>query len=107
LVPRKAPPKMKNLCMILLGAAIAFGNVPSRQFFLMTLNYLVYIVCGMSLYALHYLAGFFENKQLYEDVTTIFTMMPTSIVWHFISYPEAYCFCGVILILLGMTAMRT
>ena len=96
---------MKNLSMIVLGAAVLFGNVPSRQFFLMTLNYLVYIVCTISLYMLNFTASFFEN-QLYNDTVEIFTNLPTNIVWHFIYYPEAYMFCGLIMILVGITSAK-
>jgi len=96
---------MKTFALIALGSAILFGNIQSREFFLMTLNYFVYIVCTISLYLLNFTASFFENK-LYEDVVEIFTNLPTNIVWHFIDYPEAFMFCGLMMILVGMTSAK-
>lgn len=93
---------MKAFALIALGSAIVLGNVPSRQFFLMTLNYSVYIICTISLYLLNASRTFFEI-QLYEDVLDIFTNLPSNIAWHFIESPEAFIFCGLIIILVGAT----
>lgn len=94
---------MKNLSLIALGIAIISGNVPSRQFFLMTLNYLVYIFCTISVYILKFTIALFEAR-LYEDVMDLFINLPYMITLHFMHYPDAYIFCGIIMILLGTTA---
>lgn len=93
---------MKNIFLILFGTAILGGDVLSRQFFLASLKYFLYVTSTTCMCLLEILPRF-TNDDVYDDVMFIYTTLPHVAVSHFMTYSELYFICGYLMLMLGFT----
>ena len=91
---------MKNFMMMLFGTAILAGHEPSKQFFLASLKYSLYIATMIAIFFLEAFSNFLE-KEDYEDVLNIYFSLPYTAVRHFRTYSEPFFICGYIMLMVG------
>jgi hypothetical protein len=95
---------MKNLFLVLFGAAILAGNQRSKDFFLEALKYFIYVATEFCIFLINSLPRFVE-EEIYEDLLNIYFNMPYNVVRYFRFNTEPFLVSGYIMVGLGFTGL--
>ena len=86
------------LLQIALGIAILYGDGASRTFMMDIVRFFLYVHCKFALWIFTFFASSME-KNIYEEVTHVFQILPYKIAPHFHLHPELYILCGWLILI--------
>ena len=85
----------------LFGLSLMNGDITSRRVFLEVLVYLLYKVCWVS-ESVVYIVNSYIPLENYYMFANIYQDAPYITINHFLSYPDTYKFCGLLMFIYGL-----
>lgn len=92
------------LLQVAFGVSIICGDKRSNEFLIEIVKYILYIHCEFSLWIFTFFASVME-KQLYNDVITIFNNIPYKVSEHYNEYPQLFVLSGILILMSGISSI--